>query len=102
MIPGFDNAVIGMEIGQEKEIRLQPPEAYGDYNPGLVQEIPLDQVPIEEELKQGMILSVTLPNGKQVPATVTKVADETATIDLNHPLAGQVLNFKFKVVDIVS
>ena len=102
MIPGFDNAIIGMKIGQEKEIKLQPSEAYGDYDPQLVQEIPREQVPIEEELKQGMVLAVTLPNGRQVPATITKVANETVAIDLNHPLAGKVLNFKLKVVDIVS
>src|SRR3989338_1510316 len=102
MIPGFDNAVIGMKIGQEKEIKLQPSEAYGDYNPQLVQEIPKEQVPIKEELKQGMVLAVTLPNGRQVPATITKVANETAAIDLNHPLAGKVLNFKLNVADIVS
>ena len=102
MIAGFDNAVIGMKIGQEKEIKLQPSEAYGDYDPQLVQEIPKEQVPIEEELKQGMALAVTLPNGRQVPATITKVANNTITIDLNHPLAGKILNFKLKVVDIVS
>lgn len=102
MIPGFDNAVIGMKIGQEKEVRLQSSEAYGDYNTQLVREVPRDQILIEEELKQGMLLTVTIPNGNQVPATVKEVTNETITIDLNHPLAGKVLNFKLKVVDIVS
>ena len=102
MIPGFDNAVIGMKIGQEKGIRLQPSEAYGDYDPQLVQEIPREQVPIEEELKQGMVLAVTMPNGRQVPATVKEATADAITIDLNHPLAGEILNFRFKVVDITS
>ncbi len=102
MIPGFDNAVIGMKTGQEKEIKLQPSEAYGDYDPQLVQEIPREQVPIKEELKQGMVLVVTLPNGRQVPARVKEVTSETITIDSNHPLAGKVLNFKLKVADIIS
>ena len=102
VIQGFDKATTGMKIGQEKEIRLQPSDAYGEYDPQLVQEILREQVPIKEELKQGMVLAVTLPNGRQVPATITKVANETATIDLNHPLAGETLNFKLKVVDISS
>ncbi|MEK6868599.1 MAG: peptidylprolyl isomerase [Nanoarchaeota archaeon] len=102
MIPGFDNAVIGMKVGQEKKVKLQPSEAYGDYDPQLVQEMPRKQVPIEEELKQGMVLAVTMPNGRQVPATVKEVINETITIDLNHPLAGEILNFRFKVVDIAS
>ena len=102
MIPGFDRAVIGMKIGQEKEIRLQPSDAYGDYDPQLVQEIPREQVPIEEELKPGMILAVTIPNGNQVPAKVKEVTANAITIDLNHPLAGEILNFRLKVVDIIS
>lgn len=102
VIPGFDKAAVGMKTGQEKDIRLQPSEAYGSYNPQFVQEILLGRIQTEEELKPGMILAVTLPNGNQVPATITKVANETATIDLNHPLAGKVLNFKLKVVDIIS
>tara|TARA_Y100000310_G_scaffold70474_1_gene66141 strand:- start:2805 stop:3335 length:531 start_codon:yes stop_codon:yes gene_type:complete len=102
MIPGFDTAVIGMKIGQEKEIKLEPSEAYGDPNPALIQEVPRDDIPIEEELKPGTLLAVTVPNGNQVPATITEVTDETVTIDVNHPLAGQTLNFKIKVVDIVS
>jgi len=81
---------------------LRPSDAYDNYDSQLVQEIPLDQVPIEEELKEGMVLGVTIPNGNQVPATVIKVTDETITIDLNHALAGEILNFKFKLVDIVS
>ena len=100
MIPGFDHAVIGMKIGQEKEIRLQPSEAYGNYDLKLVQEIPKEQVLTEEELKVGMVLAVTLPNGRQVPATIKEVAANTITIDLNHPLAGKTLNFRLKVVDI--
>ena len=81
---------------------MQPSDAYGEYDPQLVQEILREQVPIKEELKPGMVLAVTLPNGNQVPATITKVANETAAIDLNHPLAGKVLNFKLNVADIVS
>jgi peptidylprolyl isomerase len=102
MIPGFDQAVIGMKIGQEKEIKLQPSEAYGTYDSELVQIIPRDQLPTEEELKVGMLLAVTIPNGNQVPAVITKLNQESITIDLNHPLAGNVLNFKLKIVDISS
>lgn len=100
MIPGFDRAVIGMKIGQEKEIKLQPSEAYGDYNPQLVQKILKKQIQVEEELKEGMILAVTIPNGRQVPAMIKEVTDEAIIIDLNHPLAGKTLNFRLKVVDI--
>lgn len=100
IIPGFEDALIGMEKGDEKEITLQPTEAYGDHNPNLVQKIPKDQLP--NEVMEGMMLVVSLPNGVQMPVKVTGVTDEFVTIDLNHPLAGKVLKFKIKIVDISS
>jgi FKBP-type peptidyl-prolyl cis-trans isomerase 2 len=100
IIPGFENAVMGMENGEEKEFKLEPSDAYGDRNPQLVQKIPKDQLP--KEVEQGMVLVVGLPNGAQIPVKVTEVTDEWVTIDLNHPLAGENLNFKIKIVDVSS
>lgn len=100
IIPGIENAVMGMEKGEEKEFKLEPADAYGDRNPQLVQKIPKDQLP--KEVMPGMMLMIGLPNGVQIPVKVTDVTDEEVTIDLNHPLAGKVLNFKIKIVDISS
>ena len=100
VIPGFEKAVIGMEKGEEKEITLQPADAYGDPNPELVKKIPRDQLPRDEEPKTGMLLTVNLPDGMQIPAKIMEVEDQEVTIDLNHPLAGKVLIFKVKVVDV--
>lgn len=102
VIKGFEDALIGMKKGEEKEVKLQPAEAYGDPNPQLIKELPKEQFPKDRELKPGMILGMNLPNGMQIPAKVVNVTDKTVTLDLNHPLAGKVLNLKFKVVDIVS
>jgi len=102
IIPGFDNAMIGMEKGQEKEIKLQPAEAYGEPNSKLVQNVPKDKLPKDQEIKQGMVLVLKAPNGMQTPARVTGETKDSVTIDLNHPLAGKVLNFKIKVVEISS
>jgi len=100
VIPGFEKAVIGMEKGEEKEIKLKPAEAYGDPNPQLVKKIPRDKLPTDKELKPGMMLSIGLPTGQQIPARITEVGDKEVTIDLNHPLAGKNLNFKLKVMEI--
>jgi len=102
VIKGFDDAVIGMEKDQEKDIKLQPSEAYGEQNPELVKKIPAENLPKEQEVKPGMVLMMGLPNGAQIPAKVMDVNEKEATLDLNHPLAGKVLNFKLKVVDISS
>jgi len=100
LIKGFDDAVIDMEKGDEKEITLQPEEAYGHPNPDLVKKVPKDRMPKEQEVKPGMLLAMALPNGQQIPATVTSVDEKEVTIDLNPPLAGKVLKFKIKIVEI--
>ena len=102
IIKGFDNAVIGMEKDQEKEIKLKPEEAYGNPNPELVKKIPKTVLPKDQEPKPGMMILMKTKEGHQIPARITGVADNDITIDLNHPLAGKNLNFKIKVVDISS
>ncbi len=100
LIKGFDEAVIGMEKGQEKDVKIQPSEAYGESKSEMMKKIPRDKLPKDQEPKAGMVIGLATPDGKQFPARITEVTDKEITIDLNHPLAGKVLNFKIKVVDI--
>ena len=102
IIPGFENALIGMEKGEEKKIKIEPKEAYGDKKPELLKKIPKAQLPEDsrEKIEPGMVLGMKTPDGKQFPVKVTGVGKEDITLDLNHPLAGQNLNFRIKVIDI--
>ncbi len=100
IIPGFDKAVVGMKKGEEKGIKIEPKDAYGEPNSQLVKKIPKDQLPKDKEVKKGMVLGLSMPNGAQMPATVKEVSDKDITLDLNHPLAGKTLSFKIKVVDV--
>jgi FKBP-type peptidyl-prolyl cis-trans isomerase 2 len=100
IIPGFEEAVVGMSPGDEKEFDLKPQDAYGEYDPELMHKISKDQLPMN--VAPGMILVATLPNGIQTPVKVVEVTDEWVTIDLNHPLAGKHLNFKVKILDVAS
>ncbi len=102
VIKGFDDAVVGMEKGEEKEVKIEKGDGYGDPNPDLVKKIPRDKLPPEQEPKAGMMLGMTTPDGKQIPARITEVDDKEITIDLNHPLAGKNLKFKIKLVEIVA
>ena len=101
IIKGFDDAVVGMEVGEEKEIRIEAKDAYGDPNPQLVQKVPRNELP-KEELKAGMTLAMTLPTGQQIPVLIKEINEKEAVLDLNHPLAGKALNFKIKLVEIES
>ncbi len=100
VIKGFDAAVMGMKKDEEKEVKLKPEDAYGERNDELKQKVPKEKINIPGEIKPGMTLAVTSPDGQQFPVQVLEVEDENIVIDLNHPLAGQNLNFKIKIVDI--
>ena len=100
VIKGFEDAVIGMSVGEEKEIILEPEDAYGERNEELVRDFDRKEIPLKLEPKVGMVLGFNLPQGGQFPATITKVTDDKVTFDLNHPLAGKRLNFKIKVIDV--
>jgi FKBP-type peptidyl-prolyl cis-trans isomerase 2 len=98
VVSGFDKAVIGMNVSEEKEVTLQPEEAYGQPNPEAVQKVPKDKFPAEA--KEGMMIGIPLPNGQQIPAKIEKIGETEVTLDMNHPMAGKVLIFKIKIVSI--
>jgi FKBP-type peptidyl-prolyl cis-trans isomerase 2 len=102
VLESFENQLIGMEKGDEKEFKLSPADAYGEYTEGLTKDLPREQIPEGLEIAVGMILVMNLPEGIQIAAKITKLTDDIVTIDLNHPLAGQELNFKVKVVEIIN
>ena len=102
LIKGFDEAILGMKKGEQKDITLQPGDAYGEYTAELVKELPLDCFPDHQDLKVGMVFMMELENGHKVPFRVTKITDEAVTVDLNPPLAGKCLNFTIKLVDFAS
>ncbi len=97
IIPGFEQSLDGMEEGEEKSFKLSPDQAYGDRNEQLVQEVEKSQLPENMEVKEGMMLMLKGPDGQQMPAKVVEDKGETFTLDINHPLAGQNLNFDVKV-----
>lgn len=100
VIKGFDDAVLGMKKDEEKEFSIEANEAYGNYNPELIKDIPRKMLPPGQEPKAGMMLMLGSPDGRQFPAKITEVTAEKIIIDLNHPLAGKKLIFKIKVLDI--
>ncbi|MBW3018637.1 peptidylprolyl isomerase [Candidatus Woesearchaeota archaeon] len=99
MIKGFDEAVEGMEKGQEKEFTLEPADAYGERIDEMVRDFPKEKMP-EGDIKPGVMLTLVHPSGQQILAKVVEVKDDAVKLDLNHPLAGKKLKFWIKVVDV--
>jgi FKBP-type peptidyl-prolyl cis-trans isomerase 2 len=102
ILRGFEDNIIGMKKGEEKEFSLGPAKAYGEINPELKKEIPKNIVQGQQEPKKGMMLMLASPDGRKFPALIEEVKNNTLVIDLNHPLAGKNLNFNVKVIDIES
>jgi len=100
IIKGFDEAVIGMEVGEEKDITIMPEDGYGEKKEELIQRIPKSQFPDSEGIQEGMSVNLVTTEGQEFPATIVKIENEFITIDLNHPLAGEKLNFKIKLEGI--
>ena len=101
VIPGFDNAVDGMTGGDSKTVRIPPEEVYGQRHEQLVQQVSRDALPDEIEPAVGMQLQSQSPEGQVMMLVVTEVAEESITVDANHPLAGQALTFDIELVEIV-
>jgi len=102
VIKGFDQAMIGMKKDEEKEITIEPDDAYGQRNPELIKEIPKKSFPQDQEIKPGMVFMMKIEDGRQFPAVISEVKDDTVIIDLNPPLAGKTLIFEIKLLEIAS
>ena len=103
LIKGFDNAVMGMEIGQEKSFHVTPEEGYGQYQDDMIKEVPKAEFLDENgQLKVGVQIVLQTPEGYIIPATVKAIEGDIVKIDFNHPLAGKALNFNIKVVEILD
>ncbi len=100
VIKGFDDAVIGMIEGEEKQFSISPADAYGEHDPTLIQKVPREIFPPEADLVPGLLFEAGLPTGEKVPATITEVQDGFVSVDLNHPLSGKRLTFKIKITSI--
>jgi FKBP-type peptidyl-prolyl cis-trans isomerase 2 len=97
MIKGFDEAVIGMKLNEEKTVTLSPEKAYGSRNEELIQTVSLSVLE-EAEIEAKVGTTVMASTGAR--GTIIEVTEENALIDFNHELAGKTLTFWIKVVDI--
>lgn len=101
VIPGFDTAVDGMAVGDNKTVTIEPEQAYGERHEQLVQQVPKSTLPDEIDPAVGMHLQSRSPEGSVLNLVVTDVAADSITVDGNHPLAGQALTFDIELVEIV-
>ena len=102
VIPGFDDGVTGMNVGEKKTVNIPFTEAYGPKNPEMVIEMPKDRFPEDMQVEVGMPLMMSDQQGQQFQVTIVEIKEEAVMLDANHPLAGQDLIFDLELVEIVG
>lgn len=92
MIPGFEKGVLGMSVGETKDIKMGPDDAYGEWDERALQQFPIEKMP------EGTEVGTQLQTSQGGRAVVTKIEDDLVTVDLNHPLAGKTLSFTVELL----
>jgi peptidylprolyl isomerase len=101
LIPGFENAVAGMNAGESKTVKIAANEAYGPHRREMVVVVDRTDFPDDIDPKVGQQLRMQGPDGQELGVRVTDASEKTVTLDGNHPLAGEDLTFDIQLVEIV-
>jgi len=98
VIPGFEEALVGMETGEKKRVTISPRQAYGPHREELVTEVERSRFPDGLELREGQRLQLKNPAGIVTTVRIVSLRGDSATVDANHPLAGKTLVFDLEMV----
>jgi len=100
IISGLENEMMGMKIGDSKDVVVQPVDGYGEFDDEAFMDVPLNQFPKDMKITEGVELTVRDDEGHARYARVDTVAGDIVTLNFNHPLAGDELHFHVKVVGL--
>jgi peptidylprolyl isomerase len=102
VIPGFEQALVGMKPGEEKTVKISALRAYGPYLKELVVEVGKDKFVDDIDPEVGQRLQINQPDGKKFMVTVADISDSNVILDANHPLAGKDLTFDIHLIEIIE
>ncbi len=100
VIPGFDEALTGMEVAEKKTVIISYENAYGPHNAEMVMQVPIDQVPADMKVEIGQRMEVGGADGEVMPVEVLDITDDFIVLDANPPLAGKNLTFEMELIAI--
>ncbi|MDX9790213.1 MAG: FKBP-type peptidyl-prolyl cis-trans isomerase [Candidatus Kapaibacterium sp.] len=100
VIPGFENGIIGMNVGDTKTLNIPVDEAYGHKSEELIFAVPIEEIESENTLQIGDMLELPLKDGEALYAHIIEISDEEVIIDANHELAGHDLIFDVEILSI--
>ena len=100
LLGGFEDGVVGMKPGETKSVTLNPEQAFGDRREDLVLKLPKTEFPQHITPSVGLQLKMGDANGANLTVVITEVAEDSVTLDGNHPLAGQTIVFDIELIEI--
>ena len=100
IIPGLEKELYGMKVGDQKQVVVQPDQAYGEFDPEAFAEIPRTEFPKDFPLEPEVEVQLRDEDGEVVDAYIESVDDKLVYLNLNHPLAGKELHFSVTVVEL--
>ncbi len=100
IVPGLEKALVGKGAGESLKVRVEPSDAYGELIPDGIKTIERSAFEGVDVVEVGMAFDAEAPDGTEQHIVVTKVEDDTVTIDINHPLAGVTLNFDIQILSV--
>ena len=102
IVPGLENVLEGLAVGDKKEVTVTPQEGYGEVQPELKMKVGRDKFPADMNIERGMQFSSKMEDGREIPFTVQTIEGDDVLLDGNHPLAGETLHFSVEVVEVRS
>ena len=100
IISGLEREMMGMKLGDSKDVAIPPADAYGEFDDQAYMSVPRVEFPTDMPLEEGLELSVRDDSGQSRYARVDAIAEDTITLNFNHPLAGDELHFNVKIVGL--
>ena len=100
MIKGFDNALVNMEVGEKKKINIKSEDAYGPRREEAIMSVSKENFPPDFEANEGEMVQGQTESGQPITALILEVQENDVILDMNHPLAGEELNFEIELVEI--
>jgi FKBP-type peptidyl-prolyl cis-trans isomerase SlpA len=100
LLAGFEEVLMGLSAGDENSFTVLPEKAFGQPNPNNTQSFKKDQFDQDMALEPGLMISFADANKAELPGVVKSVLENEVIVDFNHPLAGQILDFQVKIIDV--
>lgn len=100
LVEGLEACILGLRAGARQTVQLEPREAFGFADEGLVHTLSRSDFPEDMPLEEGLLIGFSTPAGEEIPGTILLASEEAVVVDFNHPLAGHTVTFECEILSV--